>query len=139
MTQCTTRGIISKCTIMLFIYEFWTSWKRAPQLSVSHKMSLRQFVPQQTQLRLCRRKIKDSESKTGFTLNPRCLRMICFGSEYHLGNLHALPWASIYLFQNEMTGLFISYILSTCNFWWCFSLKSLSPQSFNLKKYKMCL
>lgn len=31
--------------------------------------------------------------------------MTCFGGQYGLGNLHALHWASIYLFQNEMIEL----------------------------------
>lgn len=31
--------------------------------------------------------------------------MIRIGNQYGLGNLHALPWASICLFQNGMTGL----------------------------------
>ena len=31
--------------------------------------------------------------------------MIRIGDQYGLGNLNALPWASIYLFQNGMTGL----------------------------------
>lgn len=83
--------------------------------------------------------IKSPESKSRSTLRPKCLRMDCIGGQYSLDKLHALLWASAYLFQNEMNELLFLISFLHTMFDDALPLNPCHLNFFNLKKCEICL